>query len=115
MAGDTAAPARNFTIATEDRVRAVVAGPPAYVRRLRAMEDLEAAIVRILASGQLEREAIWLLEQLNDLVSRHNRYYPIEANLPIDPRTGELLDRNGRHWKPLPTLSLDELKGRATG
>jgi hypothetical protein len=113
MAGETGAPDRNFTLATEERVRALVAGPPAFTRRLRAMEDLEAAIVHLLASGEREAHARWLLDRLNDLVSRHNRYYPIEANLPIDPRTGELLDRDGRHWKPKPARSLEDLRRRA--
>ena len=40
------------------------------------------------------------LARLNDLIGRHNRYYPIEANLPIDVRTGRLLDR-GAPWRPL--------------
>jgi len=112
MGRETAAPDRNFTLATEERVRAVVAGLPAFVRRLRIIEDLEAAIVRLLASGQHERQARWLLDRLNDLVSRHNRYYPIEAKLGIDPRTGELIDRDGKHWKPMPARSLEDLRRR---
>jgi hypothetical protein len=112
MGRETAAPDRNFTLATEERVRAVVAGPPAYVRRLRIIEDLEAAILRLLASGQHERQAKWLLDRLNDLVSRHNRYYPIEAKLALDPRTGQLLDRDGKHWKPMPAVSLEDLTRR---
>jgi hypothetical protein len=113
MGNQTAAPDRNFSIPTEERVRAVVAGLPAFVRRLRIIEDLEAAIVRLLASGKHERQAKWLLERLNDLVSRHNRYYPVEAKLAIDPRTGELLDRDGKHWKPMPARSLEDLRRRA--
>lgn len=114
MPRDSAAPARNFTLTTEERVRAVVAGPPAYVRRLRTMEDLEEAILRLLASGQ-ESQARWLLERLNELVSRHNRYYPVEADLAMDPRTGHLLERGGgKPWKPMPARSMDELKRRAT-
>jgi hypothetical protein len=114
MGNQTAAPDRNFTLATEERVRAVVAEPPAFVRRLRIIEDLEAAIVRLL-SGQHERQAKWLLDRLNDLVSRHNRCYPVEANLAIDTRSGELLDRDGKHWKPMPARSLEDLRRRAAG
>lgn len=112
MGRETAAPERNFTIATEDRVRALVAGPPAFVRRLRIIEDLEAAIVRLLASGDHERQATWLLDRLNDLVSRHNRYYPVEANLAIDPRSGELVDRDGKRWTPMPARNLEDLRRR---
>ncbi len=115
MGSETAAPDRNFTLATDERVRALVAGPPAWSRRLRTIEDLEAAVVRLLASGQHERQARWLLDRLNDLVSRHNRYYPVEANLAIDTRSGELLDRDGKRWRPMPARSLSELQARATG
>ncbi len=45
---ETAAPAHNFTIATEERVRAIANGPPAYVRRKRAIEDLEEGLLRVL-------------------------------------------------------------------
>ena len=113
MGRASAAPDRNFTLDIEERVRAVVTGPPAYVRRLRIIEDLEAAIVRLLASGQHERQARWLLDRLNDLVSRHNRYYPVEANLAIDPRTGELVDRDGGRWSPMPARALEDLRRRA--
>jgi hypothetical protein len=54
-----------------------------------------------------------LLDRLNDLISRHNRYYPIEAKLAIDPRTGELLDRDGKHWKPMPARSLEGFRSTA--
>jgi hypothetical protein len=42
----TAAPQRNFDLPTDERIRAIVAGAPAFARRLRAIEDLEAAMVR---------------------------------------------------------------------
>ena len=48
----------------------------------------------------------------NDLIGRHNRYYPIEANLPIDVRSGKLLER-GAPWRPLPAVTMDELLARA--
>ena len=35
-----------------------------------------------------------------------------EANLPIDPRTGKLLDR-GAPWRPLAAVTLDALLARA--
>jgi hypothetical protein len=129
-APETLSPARNFTLRTEDRVRAVAAGPPAFVRRLRAIEDLEEGIVRVLvercrhalgagtAPAELAAHAqasapMRAFDRLNDLVERHNRYYPIEANLPIQPRTGELMDRSGEPWRPMPRRSLDELVARA--
>jgi hypothetical protein len=53
------------------------------------------------------------LARLDDLIARHNRWYPIEANLPMHPRTGELVDRTGAPWRPMPPRTLDELLARA--
>jgi hypothetical protein len=105
-------------------VRAVASGPPAYIRRKRAIEDLEEGIVRVLvercaeaieqgrrdvAAHARESAPLRALERLNDLIARHNRYYPIEANLPVHPRTGELIERSGEPWRPMKARTLDEL------
>ena len=127
---ETLDPARNFTLTTEDRVRAVAAGPPAYIRRRRAIEDLEEGIVRVLVeqceearsagAGRAELAAHahsnvpWrALERLNELISRHNLYYPIEANLPVHPRTGELMERSGEPWRPMKPRRVEELVEQA--
>ena len=112
-------PPRNFTIALEDRVRAL-AGPPAYMRRKRAIEDLEEKLVNntlaLLRAGrapdEIEARTRRDLARRNDLVDRHNRYYPAEANLPIHPRTGRLLER-GAPWKPLEGWTVETLVERA--
>lgn len=105
----------NFKISLEERVRAA-AGVPAYMRRKRRIEDLEEALRQALAeiyedalseSGdeQEAREAMvehakaMDLSLLNDLIDRHNRYYPIEANLPVDVQTGKFL-LIGKPWEP---------------
>ena len=36
----------------------------------------------------------WNFSEVNDLIERHNRWYPVEARLPMDPRTQGL--REGR-------------------
>lgn len=121
---ETLAPARNFTITTEERVRAL-AGPPAYMRRKRHIEDLEGALRRSMAEALAARPDLAVLGEgelaaalpklapvvakLNDLVERHNRYYPTEANLPSDPRTGETLERGGCPWRPLAPVTLRAL------
>ena len=126
-AAETLDPARNFSLTLEERVRAVAAGPPAFIRRLRSIEDLEEGIVRVLAERLEEARAagddapaharaeapLRALERLNELISRHNRWYPIEANLPMRPRTGEMIDRNGENWRPMPERTLDDLLARA--
>ena len=39
---------------------------------------------------------------LNDLIDRHNRNFPIEARLPMDPRTRDFVLLNGRHYRERP-------------
>ena len=37
---------------------------------------------------------------MNELIDRHNRWYPAESRLPIDPRTGDYVLVNGRQLPP---------------
>jgi hypothetical protein len=112
--GETIDPPRNFSISLSDRVRAY-AGPPAYMRRRRAIEDLEVSLLERLRLGLAEEDAEVRrdLAKLNDLIDRHNRYYPMEANLPIDPPTGRLLERN-MPWRPLAPWTFERLVHAAT-
>jgi hypothetical protein len=115
---ETVVPARNFTLTVDDRVRAYTQGVPGYIRRRRRIEDLEARLVAALRLAEDPAQAVGSrvvaaeLATLNDLIGRHNRYYPIEANLPIDVRTGQLLDR-GVPWRPLELVSAGDLLARA--
>lgn len=115
---DTASPPRNFTLSVEDRLRAYAQGVPGYIRRRRRIEDLEAKLVAKVAAAPLATETVFSTEvtddlaRLNDLIERHNRYYPIEANLPIDVRTGRLLDR-GAPWHPIRLVTPADLLARA--
>jgi hypothetical protein len=118
---ETAVAARNFTVTTAERVRAIAAGPPAWVLRRRRIEDLEEEILRDVAAVAAKRGE-WptaltpagerRLGELNRLVEAHNRYYPIEADLPLDPRTGRTMDR-GAPWRPMPARTADELLSAA--
>jgi hypothetical protein len=126
----SAAPARNFTVTSEERLRAVIAGPPAYALRKRRIEDMEEALVAKLvelreearaehsgdegrAHAAFHRAAARVdLSRINALVAAHNRYYPCEANLPMDPRTGATLER-GRPWMPLELVTLEALLEKA--
>ena len=77
----------------------------AYMRRLRAIEDEEARHLRELeaawtaladetpdeaafALAWREAAAGWDFRRVNDLVRSHNAYYPVEARVPMNPRTG---------------------------
>ena len=47
----------------------------------------------------------WSFDEVNDLIDRHNRWYPVEARLPMDPRTGDYVLVNGEPYRRRP---LDE-------
>jgi hypothetical protein len=117
---DTAAPARNFTLSIADRLRAYAAGPPGHLLRRRRIEDLEARLVEKVAAAEspagaaASAELTAELAQLNDLIARHNRCYPIEANLPMDVRTRRLIER-GAPWRPHPPVVATDLLARAAG
>lgn len=109
-------PPRNFTLSTEERIRALTIGVPSYAERKKHIEDREAgyqkklgALFDTLAAKGRSREDIehalfdlartFDLAKTNALVEKHNRYYPIEANLPLDPQTGGYL-LYGNPWVP---------------
>ena len=111
---DTVAPPRNLTLSIGDRLRAYAQGVPSYIRRRRRIEDLEAKLIAKVGAAEAPGEMAASpdvtedLARLNDLIARHNRYYPIEANLPIDVRTGRSLER-GAPWRPLPPVTVPDL------
>jgi hypothetical protein len=41
----------------------------------------------------------WSFEDVNDLIDRHNRWYPIESQLPMDPRSGTYVLVDGRDYR----------------
>jgi hypothetical protein len=96
---------------------ALVLGVPAYMARKRRIEDLEEKLIEALASrlpgGLLSSNCERELRKINALIADHNRYYPIESNLPIDVKTGHLLDMGCEPWKPLPETTLASLARRA--
>ena len=40
----------------------------------------------------------WDFGDVNELIDRHNRWYPAESRLPMDPRTGDFALVNGRDY-----------------
>ena len=84
------------------------------MRRLRAIEDESSstsAARRELAelAEELEDPAefaaawrelagSWSFAQVNELIERHNRNFPAEARLAMDPRTRDFVRINGRSY-----------------
>jgi hypothetical protein len=93
---------------------------PRWMERLREIHDeLAAHRVRLgraycdlaeACTGDAETferrwrqlAAGWNFGYLNDLIEQHNDYYPIEANLPVDPRTGDYVTLTGRSYEREP-------------
>lgn len=113
---NSANPIRNFTLTADERIRAMAAGVPAWAARKRKIEDdvddyvgeLLELHEELVAKKKPDFEidlalgsaaAAFDLAKLNALVAAHNRYYPIEANLPMD-RAGSGYLAYGRPWEP---------------
>lgn len=105
---------RNFRSAPDAALRAL-GGPLAWMRRLHAIETATARHEARLAEAWSElREAHrddrefarawrelaagWNFDRVNDLIARHNRHYPTEARLAMNPRTGDYVQVNGRPY-----------------
>jgi hypothetical protein len=53
-----------------------------------------------------EVAAAWDFGELNVLIEQHNAWYPIERDLPMNPRTGEYVTAGGRPFRR-PVLDAD--------
>ena len=94
-----------------DRYLASLGGPLPFMRRLRQLDDEIDALTRRLAEAYADRTDAaawrrlaerWDFGEVNDLIERHNRYYPIEARLPMDPRTRDYVKVGGRSYRREP-------------
>ena len=99
---------------------AATRGPLPYMLRLREIEQRTAAHEEALASAwrllaeecdgdsarfrrrwrAAARKAAF--DEVNDLIERHNRWYPVESRLPMDPRRGDYTLVNGRDYRLAP-------------
>ena len=106
---------RNFRPDADAAVRAL-GGPTVWMRRLRAIEvELEQheqqleeawhALARTTPDpAEFERRwretaRHWSFAEVNELVDRHNRFFPAEARLAMDPRTHDFVTINGRSYE----------------
>jgi hypothetical protein len=129
-AHSSADPIRNFTLTVDERIRALTIGAPAYALRKRKIEDIEEEWVTALVDLRAKLEAKGIAEteiahalrakaatfdyrKINDLVAQHNRWYPVEANLRIDPKSGGYLVY-GRPWHPETEFTADRILKRVS-
>ncbi|HEU4976638.1 MAG TPA: hypothetical protein VFT50_16210 [Baekduia sp.] len=52
-----------------------------------------------LAAAWRERVARWRFDDVNELIRQHNEWYPVERQLPMDPRTGDYVLIAGRPYR----------------
>jgi hypothetical protein len=45
------------------------------------------------------RAELYRFDELNDLIREHNEWYPIESQLPMDPRTRDYVTLKGRSFR----------------
>jgi len=99
--------ARNFT-PQADTYLASLGGPLPYMQRLRQIESeieaheqrlAEAYAQRTGADAWLRTAERWRFDEVNDLIERHNRWFPIEARLPMDPKTRDFVKVGGRPYR----------------
>jgi hypothetical protein len=106
---------RNFRPDASAQLTAI-GGPLAWMRRLRnievALERHEQRLreareeLRAESNGDPGRFAgewrqlvdAWDFGDVNALIESHNRHYPAESRLPMNPRTGDFVLINGRPY-----------------
>jgi hypothetical protein len=107
---------RNFR-PTTDSYLAALGGPLPYMLRLRQIADEtrrheeELRLRRLELAAEcdgdeacFERRWLGLAEgsnfvAVNMLIDTHNHWFPVEARLPMDPRTGDFALVNGEHYR----------------
>jgi hypothetical protein len=97
--------------AEPDRYLASLGGPLPFMRRLRQIDDeIESLTIRLGQAYAERKDAAawrrlaerWDFGEVNELIERHNRYYPIEARLPMDPRTRDYVKIGGCSYRREP-------------
>jgi hypothetical protein len=88
---------------------ASLGGPLPYMQRLRQIDDEIAAHLERLEEAYVDggndperwrrTVARWDFEDVNELIEKHNRWYPIEARLAMDPRSRDFVKVGGRDYR----------------
>jgi hypothetical protein len=111
---------RRFRPAADAYV-ASLGGPLPYMQRLRTIDEsiaghferLEAARADFTGDAAAWRRlaARWDFGDVNELIDKHNRWYPIESRLPMDPRSRDFVKVGGSDYRRVP-LDADWILGR---
>lgn len=87
-----------------ERVADIDAAIEGERRRLaRAYRALQGECVgepELFATRWRERARTWRFDDdLNELIAQHNDWYPVERDLPLNPRTGDYVRVGGRSYR----------------
>jgi hypothetical protein len=91
-----------------DAYVASLGGPLPYMQRLREIDlEIERHTDRLRAAYAARPSAAawrrlaeaWDFGDVNDLIERHNRWYPVEARLAMDPRSRDFVKVGGRDYR----------------
>lgn len=86
-----------------ERLREIEIGTEHERRRLersyRALQHMCGEDRELFAKRWRARARRWSFEHLNDLIREHNEWYPVERNLPMDPRTRDYVRIRGRSYR----------------
>jgi hypothetical protein len=102
---------RNFR-PEADLYIASLGGPLPYMQRLRQIEADTAQHVERLQKAHREHShrlgswralaERWDFGEVNELIDKHNRWYPLEARLAMDPRSRDFVKVGGRPYRRRP-------------
>ena len=102
---------RNFQPEADNYI-ASLGGPRPYMQRLRQIEHETERHLERLAEAHAEAGGDaaawrriaerWSFSEVNDLIERHNRWYPLEARLAMDPRSRDFVKIGGRPYRREP-------------
>ena len=68
-------------------------------RAYRALQEECGEDARLFARRWRSVARTWAFDDLNELIEQHNDWYPIERQLPMDPRTRDYVRFAGRSYR----------------
>ena len=93
-----------------ERLSDIDAGIAAEKQRLarayRALQDECGRDAALFARRWRVVARNWPFDGLNELIAQHNEWYPVERQLPMDPRTRDYVRLGGRSYRR-PVLGAD--------
>jgi hypothetical protein len=79
--------------------RGIAAEKQRLARAYRALQEECGADVRLFARRWRATARAWRFDDLNELIGQHNDWYPIERQLPMDPRTRDYVRFAGKSYR----------------